>query len=77
MSAPERDGPNAPWRAVLKEAIASTLNPRETALIQATLNGESPAEIASHWGVAPKTVSNEKTRAFQKLRDFLVADLAD
>jgi len=77
VAAPSRDGPDAPWRAVLHEAISRTLNPRETALIQATLKGETPAEIAQHWGVAPKTVSNEKTRAFQKLRDFLVADLAD
>jgi len=77
VAAPARDGPDAPWRAVLHEAIARTLNPRETALIQATLQGKTPAEIAQQWGVAPKTVSNEKTRAFQKLRDFLVADLAD
>lgn len=77
VSAPTRDGPDAPWRSVLREAISRTLNPRETALIQATLNGETPAEIAGHWGVAPKTISNEKTRAFQKLRDFLVADLTD
>lgn len=65
------------WRDALHEAIALTLNPRETAVIQETLQGKTPAEIASQWGIAPKTVSNEKTRAFQKLRDFLIADLVD
>ena len=68
---------SAPGPSSLQEAIARTLNPRETALIQATLQGETPAEIAEHWGVAPKTVSNEKTRAFQKLREFLAADTVD
>ena len=77
VAAPGRDAPAAATRATLQEAIARTLNPREAALIQATLQGETPAEIAQHWGVAPKTVSNEKTRAFQKLRDFLVADVTD
>jgi len=77
VAAPGRDAPAAATRAALLEAIARTLNPREAALIQATLQGETPAEIAQHWGVAPKTVSNEKTRAFQKLRDFLAADVAD
>ena len=61
----------------LHEAIVRTLNPREAALVYATLQGSSPAEIASQWGVAPKTVSNEKTRVFQKLRDALASDLAD
>ncbi len=65
------------WKGALYEAIASSLNPREAALIRATLKGESPAEIAQQWGVAPKTVSNEKTRAIQKLREALVADLSD
>ena len=65
------------WRDALHEAISLTLNPRETAVIQETLQGRSPAEIAAQWGIAPKTVSNEKTRAFQKLRDFLIADLVD
>jgi RNA polymerase sigma factor (sigma-70 family) len=61
----------------LREAIARTLNPREAALIQATLNGQTPAEIALQWGVAPKTVSNEKTRVIQKLRTVLGADVPD
>ncbi|WP_435010257.1 RNA polymerase sigma factor [Tundrisphaera lichenicola] len=65
------------WQSTLQEAIRSALNPREAALIQATLQGETPAEIAQHWGIAPKTVSNEKTRALQKLRDALVSDLLD
>lgn len=58
----------------LDEAIHLTLNPREAELIRSTLAGESPAEIAERWGVAAKTVSNEKTRAFSKLRDFLTND---
>ncbi len=61
-------------RAALYEAIGNSLSPREAALIHATLQGETPAEIASRWGVAPKTVSNEKTRAIQKLREVLTAD---
>jgi RNA polymerase sigma factor (sigma-70 family) len=63
------------WRGALQEAIAQSLNPREAALIHATIQGETPAEIAQKWGVAPKTVSNEKSRALQKLRDALGADL--
>jgi len=65
------------WRGALQEAIARSLNAREAELIQHTLRGETPAEIAMQWGVAPKTVSNEKTRAIQKLREALVAELAD
>ncbi len=47
------------------------MNPREAALIEDTLMGKTPAEIAVQWGVAPKTVSNEKTRVIQKLRAAL------
>jgi RNA polymerase sigma factor (sigma-70 family) len=65
------------WRSTLQEAILSALSPREAALIQATLQGETPAEIAQQWGIAPKTVSNEKTRALQKLREALVSHLSD
>jgi RNA polymerase sigma factor (sigma-70 family) len=61
-------GDSTSQRAALKEAIEKKLNPREAALIQDTLMGKTPAEIASQWGVAPKTVSNEKTRVLQKLR---------
>jgi RNA polymerase sigma factor (sigma-70 family) len=64
-------------RSALHEAIDQSLSPREADLIQATLEGESPAEIASRWGVAPKTVSNEKTRVIQKLRSILAADLTN
>ncbi|MDB5350929.1 MAG: DNA-directed polymerase specialized sigma subunit, sigma24 [Planctomycetota bacterium] len=71
------DGASESWRGALHEAIDRNLSPREAALIHATLQGETPAEIALQWGVAPKTVSNEKTRAIQKLREALVADLAD
>lgn len=71
------DGAAENWRGVLNDAIDRSLNPREADLIRATLQGFSPSEIASQWGVAPKTVSNEKTRAFQKLRDALVDQLAE
>lgn len=57
--------------------IESSLNSRKAALIDATLRGETPAEIALRWGLAPKTVSNEKAQATRKLRDALVAALAD
>lgn len=68
LATPTADTLPADWRSTLDEIIPQTLSPREAALIQATLHGETPAEIASRWGVAPKTVSNEKTRALQKLR---------
>jgi RNA polymerase sigma factor (sigma-70 family) len=68
------DDPSDGWKSTLMEAIESSLSPREAALIHATLEGETPAEIAEQWGIAPKTVSNEKTRAIQKLREALVAD---
>lgn len=58
-------------RGALQDAIQQTLSPREAALIHDTLMGKTPAEIASRWGVASKTVSNEKSRALQKLREAL------
>jgi RNA polymerase sigma factor (sigma-70 family) len=67
----------AELKSTLQEAISASLSPREAALIQATLQGETPAEIAEQWGIAPKTVSNEKTRALQKLRDVLVSANGD
>lgn len=71
------DEDQAQLRGDLQEAITQSLSPREASLINDTLMGKTPAEIASQWGVAPKTVSNEKTRVIQKLRDALVADTAD
>ena len=62
----------AALRAALQDAISQTLNPREAALIHDTLLGKTPAEIALQWGVAPKTISNEKSRVLQKLREALV-----
>ena len=53
--------------------IDSVLSPREAELIRETMRGKTPAEIASQWGVAPKTVSNEKSRALGKLRESLSA----
>ncbi len=76
-SATRPDGTQDDWKSTVQEAISRNLNPREAALIQATLQGESPAEIANQWGIASKTVSNEKTRAFQKLRDALTPALTD
>jgi RNA polymerase sigma factor (sigma-70 family) len=58
--------------STIGEAIDRTLNPREADLIRCTLAGETPAEIAERWGVAPKTISNEKTRVLSKLRTFLL-----
>jgi RNA polymerase sigma factor (sigma-70 family) len=66
----ERAG--AALRAALQDAISQNLNPREAALIHDTLMGKTPAEIALQWGVAPKTISNEKSRVLQKLREALV-----
>jgi DNA-binding CsgD family transcriptional regulator len=62
----------ASLRAALQDAISQSLNPREAALIHDTLLGKTPAEIALQWGVAPKTISNEKSRVLQKLREALV-----
>jgi RNA polymerase sigma factor (sigma-70 family) len=67
------DEAQAGWREALQEAIDRSLSRREASLIYATLRGETPAEIASRRGVAPKTVSNEKSRIMRKLRDVLVA----
>ncbi|HMB06907.1 MAG TPA: sigma-70 family RNA polymerase sigma factor [Isosphaeraceae bacterium] len=77
VTSPQADETRLQRRGALREAIAQSLNPREAALIHATLNGETPAEIASQWGVAPKTVSNEKTRVIQKLRTVLGTDVPD
>jgi DNA-binding CsgD family transcriptional regulator len=65
------------WRSALQEAIDQSLTPREAALIYQTLMGKTPSEIALSWGIAPKTVSNEKTRVIQKLRVALEAEIAD
>ena len=62
------DGASATdWRRELDEAIERSLNRREAELIRDTLMGKTPQEIAQTWGMAAKTVSNEKTRAIQKL----------
>ena len=64
-------------REALREAIDQLLSRREASLINDTLIGKTPAEIALHWGVTPKTVSNEKARVIQKLREALLAGAAD
>ncbi len=74
VDALSNDGPGSlseAMREELEEAISESLSPREAALIHATLKGETPSEIASKLGIAPKTVSNEKTRVLQKLRGAL------
>jgi RNA polymerase sigma factor (sigma-70 family) len=71
-SSSREEAKSASLREALQEAIHHTLSPREAALIQDTLMGKTPAEIAVGWGVAAKTVSNEKTRVLQKLRDALM-----
>ncbi len=73
VAAPRDHETTAAQRDALHEAIDRSLNPREAALIQDTLMGKTLAEIAQQWGVASKTVSNEKTRVIQKLRDLLIA----
>jgi FixJ family two-component response regulator len=61
----------------LREAIDHSLSRRDAGLINDTLKGKTPAEIALQWGVTPKTVSNEKTRVIQELREALRAREAD
>ncbi len=75
LAAPGVSGRSADRYGALHEAIESALDPREAELIRATLDGFSPAEIADQWGLAAKTVSNEKSRAIHKLREVLMADL--
>ena len=58
----------------MREAIDESLTPREADLICATLDGKTPAEIALECGLTPKTISNEKCRVIQKLRDLLADD---
>jgi len=65
------------WGDALREAIDHKLSPREASLINDTLMGKTPAEIALNWGVAPKTVSNEKARVLQKLRGVLQEQVSD
>jgi len=65
------------WRGALQDAIDESLTPREASLVYDTLMGKTPAEIAQQWGVAPKTVSNEKTRVIAKLREILTADMTN
>jgi hypothetical protein len=78
LTAAGSDGASASdWRSTLDDAIDRTLSTREAALIRETLLGKTPAEIAAAWGMAPKTVSNEKSKALSKLRTALVAALDD
>ncbi|GAC1463865.1 MAG: hypothetical protein NVSMB9_01820 [Isosphaeraceae bacterium] len=76
-SSPRAQETHSLSRDELQEVIDQSLTPREASLVYDTLIGKTPAEIALQWGVAPKTVSNEKTRVIQKLRDALVAEGID
>ena len=62
-----------PDREVLREAVAGLTVPREAELLAATLASDGPAAIAARWGLAAKTVSNEKTRVLNKLRVAMLA----
>jgi hypothetical protein len=64
-------------REALHEAIDHSLSRREASLINDTLFGKTPAEIALHRGVTLKNISNEKARVIQKLREALLAREAD
>jgi len=77
VAASSSDAETQSRRDSLREAINGALSPREASLIQETLKGRTPAEIAQSWGVAPKTVSNEKSRIIQKLRDVLETQAVD
>ena len=55
-------------RSALEEAIERSLDPRQAALIRATMRGETPGEIAGRLGLTAKTISNEKALAIRKLR---------
>ena len=77
VPAPSSNSETKAWLDALREAIDHNLRAREASLINETLMGKAPAEIALHWGVAPKTVSNEKTRVLQRLRDVLLAQRKD
>lgn len=77
VAASSTDAETEARRDSLREAIDGALSPREARLIQETLEGRTPAEIAQSWGVAPKTISNEKSRVIQKLRDALQVQAVD
>jgi len=76
IASPGEDEVQGLQREALREAIEESLTPREADLICATLDGKTPAEIATEMGLTPKTISNEKCRVIQKLREILADDLA-
>ena len=75
IASPGEDDAQGRRREALREAIDESLTPREADLICATLDGKTPAEIAVEMGLTPKTISNEKCRVIQKLREILADDL--
>ncbi|WP_250847015.1 sigma-70 family RNA polymerase sigma factor [Aquisphaera insulae] len=77
VASPAARSDSRSWHDALREAIDQSLSPKEANLINETLMGKTPAEIAQVWGVAPKTISNEKTRVIQKLRQALMAQAID
>ncbi|MEJ7638292.1 MAG: sigma-70 family RNA polymerase sigma factor [Singulisphaera sp.] len=75
IATPGEDEAQSRRREALREVIDESLTPREADLICATLDGKTPAEIAIQCGLTPKTISNEKSRVIQKLRELLADDL--
>jgi Bacterial regulatory proteins, luxR family len=59
-------------RSALEEAIDTRLDSRQATVIRSALRGDKPAAIAASLGLAPKTISNEKTLAIRKLRRALL-----
>lgn len=51
------------------EAMRITLDAREADVIEASMRGLTPRDIAITMGVSPKTVSNLKSQAVGKLRE--------
>jgi RNA polymerase sigma factor (sigma-70 family) len=75
IASPGEDDAQSRQREALREAIDESLTPREADLICATLDGKTPAEIAAEMGLTAKTISNEKCRVIQKLREILAEGL--
>jgi RNA polymerase sigma factor (sigma-70 family) len=74
IASPGEDDAQSRRREALREAIDESLTPREADLICATLDGKTPAEIAAEMGLTAKTISNEKCRVIQKLREILAEE---
>ena len=58
-------------------SVHLAISRRDARLINDTLMGTTPGEIAVHWVVTTKTISNKKARVIRKLREALLAREAD